>query len=52
MKEIIININKDEALQIRRGESIKAQVGDLMITIKGPTKQPKKRGHNHGKTSK
>lgn len=38
MKEIIININKDEALQIRRGESIKAQVGDAIIIIKGPEK--------------
>ena len=52
MKQITIELNKDEALQIRRGESIRAQVGDFMITIKGPTKQPIKRGHNHGKTSK
>ena len=54
MKEIIIDINKDEALQIRRGESIKAQVGDHIIIIKGPTKLIKnkhKEDKKYGKIS-
>jgi|11_taG_2_1085331.scaffolds.fasta_scaffold03817_3 hypothetical protein len=39
MKQVEINLNKDEVLQLKRGEKIRVQYGNAIITIHGPKKE-------------
>lgn len=43
MKEIVVDITKYQVLQLRRGDSIKVQFGDVILTIKGPAKDNDKK---------
>lgn len=38
MKQVEINLNKDQVLQLKRGAKILVQYGNAMITINGPKK--------------
>jgi formylmethanofuran dehydrogenase subunit D len=43
MKEIIVDVTKYQALQLKRGDSIKVQFGDVILTIRGPKKDDDKK---------
>jgi hypothetical protein len=45
MKQIEIKLSKDECLQLRRGESIRVQFGDAILTITGEKSERIKYGN-------
>lgn len=47
MKQIEIKLSKDECLQLRRGESIRVQFGDAILTITGEKAERKKYGNSN-----
>lgn len=43
MKEIVVDVSRYQALQLRRGESIKIQFGDVIFILKGTKKDNDKK---------
>lgn len=47
MKQMEVKLTKDECLQLRRGESIRIQFGDAILTIKGEKAERKRYGNSN-----